>query len=46
MRTALVSQNLGITLGEGTKVYRLELFKNTEKAAKHQPDYIVFVLEP
>jgi len=35
-----------VQVGEGGKVYRLELFKNTEKAAKHQPDYIVVVLEP
>ena len=34
-----------VQVGEGSKIYRLDLFKNTEKTAKHQPDYIVHVLE-
>jgi len=35
-----------VQVGEGGKLYRFELFKNTEKTAKHQPDYIAFLLEP
>lgn len=35
-----------VQVGDGARTYRMHLFKNTDKVAKHQPDYIAYHVEP
>ena len=34
-----------VQIGEQGRTYRFHLFPNTQKAAKHEPDYIAYHLE-